>query len=92
MDMKEKIRKKHRTWQLQEAKAKFSRLIDEVVEDGYHTITRNGRPVVIVISKKDFDAYLRSKDSLVDFFMKSPLPDVDLDISRDKDTGREVDL
>ncbi len=90
--MKERSHKKHKTWQLQEAKSKFSRLIDEVIQDGYHTITRNGQPVVIVISKKDFEEYLKSKDSLIDFFKKAPFPEVDLDISRDKDVGRDMDL
>lgn len=82
----------HKTWQLQEAKAKFSKLVDEVITDGYHTITRNGKPVVIVISQKDFEQYLKSKDTLIDFFMKAPFPDFDLDISRDKNTGRDIDL
>lgn len=88
----QKRRRKHKTWQLQEAKAKFSQLIDEVIEDGYHTITRNGQPVAIVISKKDFEKYLRSKDTLIDFFMRAPFPDIDLEITRDKDTGRDIDL
>ena len=92
MHKKERPNKKHKTWQLQEAKSKFSKLVDEVIEDGYHTITRNGRPVVIVISQKDFDRYLKSEDTLIDFFMKAPFPEYDLDITRDKDTGREVDL
>lgn len=90
--MYKRSRKKHKTWQLQEAKSKFSQLVDEVVEGGYHTITRNGQPVVVIISQKDFEQYLQSKETLVDFFMRSPFPDFDLDISRDKDTGRDIDL
>jgi prevent-host-death family protein len=85
-------KKKHKTWQLQEAKAKFSKLVDEALESGYQTISRNGKPVAILISKKDFEEYLHSKDNIIDFFMKAPYPEVELDIQRDKDTGREIDL
>ena len=92
MHKKERSHKKHKTWQLQDAKAKFSKLVDEVIEDGYHTITRNGQPVVIVISKKDFEKYLRSTETLIDFFQRAPFPDFDLNLTRDKDTGREIDL
>ena len=88
--MRRKRTKKHKTWQLQEAKSKFSKLIDEVLEGGYHTITRNGHPVVIVISQRDFEQYLRSKDTLIDFFKRAP--DFDIDLTRDKDTGRDIDL
>ena len=84
--------KRHKTWQLQEAKAKFSKLVDEAMEEGYQTITRNGRPVVIVISQKDFEQYLQSKDTLIDFFNRAPFPEEELDLTRDKDPGRDVDL
>lgn len=77
---------------MQEAKAKFSKLVDEVIKDGYHTITRNGQPVVVVISQKDFEKYLKSKDTLVDFFLKAPFPDCELDLTRDQDQGRDIDL
>lgn len=89
---KTRKRKKHKTWQLQEAKAKFSKLVDEVIEDGYQTITRNGKPVVIMMSQKEFEQLKYSEDNLIDFFMRAPLKDVDLDLNRDKDTGRDVDL
>lgn len=79
-------------WQLQEAKAKFSKLVDEVLQDGYHTITRNGYPVVVVLSQKEFEQYRKSEDTLIDFFNRAPFPDEDLDLTRDKDTGREIDL
>lgn len=85
MHKRRRPKKQHKTWQLQEAKAKFYKLVDEVIQDGYQTITRNGQPVVVVISQKDFEKYVQPKETLLDFFMKSPFPDIDLDVSRDKD-------
>lgn len=34
----------------------------------------------------------QKQDSLVGFFQKSPLVGIDLEIERNKDTGRDVDL
>ena len=57
-----KIRKRRRlgktskrVWQLQEAKAKFSELVNEVEHGEYKTITKNGQEVVIIISKEEFE-------------------------------------
>jgi prevent-host-death family protein len=85
-------KKLHRVWQLQEAKAKFSELVDEVLHEGYQTVTRNGKPVVVVLSQKEFEQYLKPEDTLIDFFMRAPFPDEELDLIRDKDAGREMDL
>jgi antitoxin Phd len=85
-------RKRHRTWQLQEAKAKFSKLVDEAIEDGYQTITRNGKPVAVVISKEEFENYRKPKDNLIEFFNKAPFPEIELDTRRDRDLGRDINL
>lgn len=82
----------HKVWQLQEAKAKFSELVDEVLQDGYHTITRNGHAVVVVLSQKEFEQYQQPEDTLIDFFNKAPFPEETLDLTRDKDPGKEIDL
>ena len=87
-----RIRKAHKVWQLQEAKARFSELVTEVEHDGYHTITKNGRPIAILLSKSEFEKTRMLKNSLLDFFRESPLSEIDLDIERSKDLGRNVDL
>lgn len=85
-------RRKHRTWQLQEAKSRFSELVNDVIKDGYQTITKNGEPVAVLVSKKEFDRFQTPKNSLIDFFLEAPFPEEDLDIERNKDIGREIDL
>lgn len=85
-------RKSHKVWQLQEAKANFSKLVNEVERDGYHTITKNGKPVAIIISKNEFEKIRTPKNTLLDFFREAPLPDIDLDLERSKDFGRDIDL
>jgi len=85
-------RKRHKVWQLQEAKARFSELVNEVEHGGYHTITKNGRPVAMIISKSDFEKMCAPKNTLLDFFREAPLPGLDLDIKRSKDRGKSVEL
>lgn len=84
--------KQKNTWQIQEAKAKFSRVIGEACEAGYQTITKKGVPIAIIISKNEFDRMAKPKQSLLNFFKSSPCPEVDLKIERSKDLPREFDL
>ncbi len=86
------FRKPHKVWQLQEAKARFSQLIQEVEQGSYHTITKNGQPVAVLISTSEFERIQKHENSLLDFFSKSPFPDLDLDVSRSNDAGRDIDL
>lgn len=86
------IKKSRKVWQLQEAKAHFSELVAEVERDGYHTITKNGRPVAVIVSKREFEKMRMPGNSLLDFFREAPLSELDLDIERNKDLGRDVVL
>ena len=88
----DRSRRRHRTWQLQEAKSRFSELVNEVVEDGYHTVTKNGHPVVVIISYEEFEKIRKPKNTLGEFFAESPFSTFSLDVERDRDLGREVDL
>lgn len=84
--------KKHTNiWQIQEAKAKFSEVIEKTKEE-YQTITKNGEPVAVIISKKDFDKIAKPKTSLLEFFKNAPFPEIDLDIERSRSLPREIDL
>jgi len=80
-----------RAWQLQEAKNKLSEVVARAQTEGPQTITRHGAPVAVVVSA---DAFRRSEQpsSLVDFFAQSPFSGVELDLERDSDVGRDVDL
>ena len=45
---------------------------------------------LLFISKEDYQRLQTPKDSLVEFFQKSPLRGVKLNLKRDDNTGREV--
>ena len=82
----------HKVWQLQEAKARFSELVNEVIEDGYHTVTKNGHPVVVIMAHEEFEKLKRPQNTLGEFLEQSPFSTFNLDIECDRDGGREIDL
>ena len=79
-------------WQLQEAKNKLSKLVDEARKSGPQVITVRGKEAAVVLSMEEYSRLARREDTLLDFFQSSPLRGVDLEITRDKDPGRDVDL
>ena len=42
-------------WQLQEAKAKFSQLVQKAIDEGPQTVTRHGKPAVVVVAAEQFE-------------------------------------
>ena len=79
-------------WALQDAKNRFSELVDQAVQEGPQVVTRRGKETVVVLSVQEFHKLTRAQESLVAFFRDSPLVGADLDLRRDTDTGRGVDL
>ena len=79
-------------WQLQDAKNRLSELVRKAREEGPQVITLRGRDAVVVVSAREFGNLSRPRGSLVDFFRKSPLAGVKLDLDRSRDTGRRIDL
>jgi len=77
-------------WQLQQAKAKFSELVQKAIDEGPQTVTRHGKPAVVVLSAEQFDLMKRRQISLKDLLRLFPLDELDLE--RDKSGPREIDL
>ena len=77
------------TWQLQEAKNKFSQVVENAVNSGPQIITKRGVEVAIVLSFAEYRKMLASRQKLSDFFRDSPLVGADLDLTRDTSDARE---
>jgi prevent-host-death family protein len=77
------------TWQLQEAKNKLSKVVENALSQGPQIITRRGVEVVIVIAYEQFKKMTVSEQKLSDFFRSSPLAGEALDLTRDKSPIRE---
>ena len=82
-----------RTWPVTEAKAKLADLVDAAMRGEPQIITRRGQEAVVVLSMKTYrSAVQKPRDSLVSFFARSPLRDIELAPPRDRQTGRDVEL
>ena len=81
-----------KNWQLQEAKNRFSELVEKAITLGPQTVTKRGVKTVVVLSFDEYQKLTSPKADLVDFFKSSPLHGVELDLERDKDLPREVEL
>ena len=79
-------------WQLQEAKNRFSEVVDEALTHGPQTVTRHGREVVVVMSIEEYKRIKQPQKNLFQFFQDSPLYGVELDITRSKELPRDIDF
>lgn len=80
------------TWQLQQAKAHFSEVVRNAIQEGPQKVTVHGKPVVVILSEAEFNKLCKPKPSLVELMQKSPLKGLKLDLARDKSLPREIDL
>ena len=83
------------TWQLQDAKARFSELVKRAREQGPQHVSVRGEPAVVVLSEEAFDALTARRPSIVDHILNGPLwPDdvVERINERPRDSERDVEL
>ncbi len=82
-----------RIWQLQEAKAKLSGLIKQVLELGPQGISVRGDLEVVVLSRKEFEKLSTGGGvNFYEFMQRSPLKGAKLKLTRDKSHGRDIEL
>ena len=70
------------TWQLQEAKNKFSEVVESSISKGPQVITRRGLDTAVVISYYDFKRFTAPRSDLKELLKNSDL--AALDLERDK--------
>jgi len=71
-----------RYWPLQDAKTHLSKLVKKAQNHEPQYISVRGNPAVVVISQDEYKSLTTPKISLIDFFRKSPLAGIKLDLSR----------
>ena len=79
-------------WQLQDAKNKFSNLVEKAQHKCPQVVTKHGKEVVVIISIDEYKKLIKPKINLLKFFQKSPLANNDLDLARNKDIPRDIEL
>ena len=83
---------KDNTWQLQEAKSKFSQLVEYALHKTPQIVTKHGKKTVVVLSFEEYVKITKPKVNLVKFLRASPLAEVDMEITRNTDVPRDIKL
>ncbi len=79
------------TWTVAGAKARLSEVIARAQGEP-QTITRNGKPSVVVVSADEWARKTGRKGSLAGFLLGSPLRGAELDLERQRDEPRDLFL
>jgi prevent-host-death family protein len=82
-----------RRWQLQEAKARFSQVVEGALSGEVQVVTRRGRDAVVVIPYETYEQLQAGPTSAWDIFKTAPrLDDDDLPIIRDRTPVRPSEM
>lgn len=79
-------------WQLQEAKGNFSQLVKRAAGGDAQVVTVHGKPTAVVVSAEEYARLTRRRSKLSTALLRPELAIDDLDISRSRDTGRDLEL
>jgi prevent-host-death family protein len=82
-------------WQLHTAKARFSELFRRARTEGPQWITKQDKEAVVMLPAEDFEALTaRAKQpkSFMQFLAESPLVGSGINLEREEDYGRDIDL
>ena len=80
------------TWKLQDAKAKFSKIVDDALKIGPQFVTRRGQKAVVVVSVEEYEALISNKPSFKEFLLRCPKMDDDFELERHKDLPRSIEF
>lgn len=83
------------TWQVQTAKARFSEVLRRARAEGPQIVTKQGKEDVVILPMEQYRKLTKRSQrstSLVQFFAQSPLAGIDLNLERERDHGREIEL
>ena len=60
-----------RTWELQEAKSRFSEVVDLTLTEGPQLVTRHGAEAVVVLAAEDYHRLVSEAPNLIDHLLKA---------------------
>ena len=76
-------------WKLQDAKARFSEVVDRALRDGPQLVTRHGENAVVIVAYRDFVGAEPTLD-FKDFLMS--IPRVGLEVKPSRRRPRRIEL
>ena len=80
------------SWKLQDAKAKFSQVVENALRMGPQYVTRRGQEAVVILSVKEYQNITTKKPTLKEFLLNCPKMDDGFEFERQKDYSRGVEF
>ena len=77
-------------WQIQQAKARFSELVDRTLKEGPQTVTRHGKPVAVLVPAEQYRRLSGKGKSLKAMLSAAPLRG--FEIRRSREIARIIKL
>jgi antitoxin Phd len=78
------------SWQLQEAKNRFSEIVDLTLTEGPQLVTRRGSDPVVILAVEDYRRLVGDAPNLIDHLLSAPKGEA-LAITRSKQPIRDLD-
>jgi len=78
------------SWQLQEAKNRFSEIVDLTLTEGPQLVTRRGSDPVVILAVADYRRLVGDAPNLIDHLLSAPRGEA-LAITRSKQLIRDLD-
>lgn len=79
------------SWQVQDAKQKFSELVRRAIQEGPQVVTKHGEEVAVLVSVETYRKLSGSGQDFKSFLVSGP--DLsDLELERSSEPARTVDL
>jgi antitoxin Phd len=79
------------TWQLQEAKSRFSEVVDLTLKEGPQLVTRRGEEAVVILAAKDYRQLTGQTPRLMDCLLHAPRGEALL-LNRSSEGIRDLEL
>jgi prevent-host-death family protein len=77
------------TWKLQDAKARFSEVVERALHDGPQVVTRHGQNAVVIVAYRDFVSAEPAQD-FKDFLLSMPRVGLELKPARRRPRRTEL--
>jgi prevent-host-death family protein len=79
------------TWPLQDAKSRFSELVNLSLTDGPQLVTRRGQEAVVVLAAHEYRRITKQDRNLIDTLLQAPRGEP-LELERSREPIRDVEL
>ena len=80
----------NKTWQLQEAKNRFSEVVELAMKGGAQTVTKHGKPAVVIVSVEEYESSKKPRKSLLEALRGCPVDLAEIIPPRSKETARTI--